>query len=141
MIRKIFGVLLTGVFVLMAGACSSNNEWNELSSPISAFVTRYFPFSVVQSYSKDKNVSTVILKYGPKLTFNASDVWLDVDGRGDVLPEDFLFDQLPDMLYDYLESMEELNMVYRVNRADRIIDVYLANDKVQYDELTMTISE
>lgn len=127
------------VVILMMGACG-NNAWDELPRSISSFVSEYFPFGEVQSYTEVKNGSIVKIKNGATLTFDQNYEWTDVNGNGTVLPQNFLFDKLPDTLYDYIESMESVNDVYRVSRSANIITVEFPDSTITYDSDTGTIT-
>ena len=127
------------VVMIMMGACG-NNAWDELPRSISSFVSEYFPYGEVQSYTEINNGSVVKIKNGATLTFDRNYEWIDVNGNGTVLPQNFLFDKLPSTLYDYIESMESVNGVFRVSRSANIINVEFLNSAITYDDDTGTIT-
>lgn len=127
------------IVIMMMGACG-NNAWDELPSTITKFVSEYFPFGEVKSYSVDDSGSTVQIKNGATLKFDNDYQWTDVNGNGWLLPVQFLYDQLPQTLYEYLESIEQQGVVYRVRRTPTQITVELHDSEIQYDRTTETIT-
>lgn len=127
------------ITIVMMGACG-NNVWDELPSPIVKFVSEYFPYGEVASYVETDKGSTVKIRNGAELTFDTDYNWTKVDGRGSTLPQQFIYDQLPRELYDYLEAIETDEGIYCVTRDGEIIIVELLDSKVEYDGATGTIS-
>lgn len=126
---------IVGIFVaiLSVGACS-DSVWNELPRPIAQFVAKYFPFGDVVTYSTSKDGNTTVeIKNGATVVFNKEYVWVDVNGNGSVLPQMFLFDQLPEPLYNYLQEMESVADVYRVTKNDDMEKVLLTDTYVEYN--------
>lgn len=121
-----------GIIIVLMGACN-NDAWDELPSAISQFVSEYFPFGELQSYTSEKGVETVNIKNGATLVFNSDYEWTDVNGNGETLPQQFLFDKLPPKLYRYLEAIEAQNDVYRVHRTSGLITVTLLDSYLTYD--------
>ncbi len=124
--------------ILMMGACNSN-AWDDLPSPIASFVNEYFPFGEVESYTETKTGSVVQIKKGATLTFNKDYDWTDINGNGQTLPQNFLYDKLPPVLYDYIESIEHVGDVYRVSRSGDTISVEFNDSEIEYDETTQTV--
>lgn len=127
------------VIVLLMGACN-NNVWDELPSPIVKFVSEYFPFGEVSSYKVTESGSEVNIKNGATLKFNKDYEWVDVNGNGQELPQQFIYDKLPPVLFNYIQEMEADHSVYRVVRLANIIKVYLLDSDIEYDESTQTIT-
>lgn len=127
------------VIILMMGGCG-NNVWDELPQKIVFFVSEYFPAGEVESYKTNDSGSVVKIKNGATLTFNSDYEWTDVNGNGEILPQQFLFDKLPSTLYNYLESIEAVDQVYRVRHYNSIYEVKLHDSELEYDEATGTIS-
>ncbi len=94
MIRRFLRLVTTSLLIVVMGACG-NNAWEELPSSIVAFVTQYFPYGEIQSYTESSEGSVVKVKNGATLAFDKNYAWTDVNGNGVPLPGDFLFDQLP----------------------------------------------
>lgn len=121
------------VFASLFAAVSCDNDvWNDLPSPIANFFTTYFPDGEVNSYTKGESTSVVSVRNGVTVTFNSDNVWIDVNGNGSTLPPVFLYDQLPAPLYNYLQEMEAMNGVYRVDRNATRYKVELHNSYVEY---------
>ncbi len=131
--------LALAILIIIMGACG-DDAWDEMPTSISNFVSQYFPFGEIQSYTETADGSVVHIKNGATLTFDRNYSWVDVNGNGATLPVEFLYDCLPESLYDYVESIESLNDVYRVSRQSRIIAIELSDAKITYDEVTGTIT-
>lgn len=58
-----------------------------------------------------------------------------------VLPQQFLYDRLPEALYRYIESAEAQNSVYRVVRTRAMIVVTLLDSSIDYDQSTGRITQ
>lgn len=127
------------ITILMMGACG-NNAWDDLPSPIVKLVSEYFPFGEVSSYVENDNGSVVKIRNGAELTFDKEYMWIKVDGRGSTLPSQFIYDQLPKELYDYLEAIENVDSIYCVSRTGDEIKVELLDSNVEYDGATGTIT-
>lgn len=127
------------IIVAMMGACD-NDAWDQLPEPIVDFVCEYFPFGEVAAYSSTDQGSTVSIKGGATLCFDSQYEWTDVDGHGQPLPQNFLYDKLPPTLYDYLLSIEHLDQVYRAVRTPVAITLKLFDSQLEYDQHTHTIT-
>ncbi|MCM1292662.1 MAG: hypothetical protein NC111_05650 [Bacteroides sp.] len=138
--NTITGFLLMLVIVMM-GACGEGSAYDELPSPIAKFVSEYFPFGEVTGYNTSRNGSSVVtIRHGATLTFDSVYEWIDVNGNGATLPPQFLYDQLPPTLYDYILSLEDVNDVYRCQRDSTKITVELLENTLYYDLATQTIT-
>lgn len=125
--------LLLGLFLIAFSLTScSDSKWGELPSPISSFITEYFPYSSIESYSENDNEYYIRVKDGPSMIFDSSYSWTTIDGEGATLPHILLFDELPPALYEYLESAESLASVYRLDRNSRQYDVGLFDTALTY---------
>lgn len=137
--NSILGIITLGLIILM-GACN-DNAWDELPKPMMEFITKYFPQGEVATYVTDaagNHIATI--RNGSTITFNDDYVWVDVNGNGSVLPEMFIYDELPTPLYRYLQEMEQTDAVYRVQRTADTIRVELLNTYITYDETNGSIS-
>lgn len=137
--RNIFSTIALALVIVMMGGCG-NNVWDELPSGITAFVTKFFPFGEVESFQTGNNGSTVKIKNGATLKFDPDQQWTEVNGNGSTLPGDFLFDQLPPVLYRYIEEMERVDGVYCVVRTPSNIMVKFLDSEIDYDRATETIT-
>lgn len=122
------------------GACNSDT-WDELPESISQFVSEYFPFGELASYTENNGVEVVQIKKGATITFDSNYDWTDVNGNGVVLPQQFLYDKLPAALYNYIESMEAQYSVYRVQRSPKSIVVDFLDSVIVFNQETGQISE
>lgn len=137
--NKIIKSVVVSLIIMLTSACT-NNAWEELPTTIVSFIEEYFPAGEVQSYTEKGDSFTVQIKNGATLKFDRNYAWMDVNGNGESLPGNFLYDRLPDELYGYIESIESAGYVYRVRRHSRMFDVLLADDAITYDEITGTIT-
>ncbi len=131
-------IALTVVIILM-GACNSDT-WDELPTPIANFISEYFPFGELESYTESNGVEVVKIKKGATLTFDSNYDWTDVNGNGSLLPQQFLYDDLPDVLYRYLEGLMLQNSVYQVTRTADYITVELLDSQILYNQHTGSIT-
>jgi len=127
------------VVIFLMGACNSDT-WDELPTPIANFISQYFPFGELQSYSEGDEVVIVKIKKGATLTFGTNYEWTDVNGNGSLLPQQFIYDDLPATLYRYIEGLELQNSVYRVTRTPELITVDFLDSKIIYDQHSGTIT-
>lgn len=108
--------------------------------PIANFFTTYFPGQEVNAYSEGQNSSIASVKNGVTVTFDSGNAWVVVNGNGNTLPEVFVYDQLPDALYRYLQEMEATGGVYKVSRGDGKYIVELLDTYIEYNISTGNIS-
>ena len=141
--RLLLFLIIIPAIAAVANGCSDNTLWNDLPEAASEFITRYFPGQGIESesWNNDGTVYTVKLKDSDLITFGKTMSWISVNGRGSTLPQMFLFDELPPALYEYIQSMEAVKGVYRVERNDRTITAELLNSTVIYNIKDGTISE
>lgn len=129
--RKIITFLALASVML---ACSDNEEYDKVPDPIIAFITQYWPNPIIEAYSHPSaNKYEVDIKNGPSLDFDGDYSWTEVDGEGLPLPQVFLYDQLPQPLYEYLEAGEYLNQVFEVERNSKTYTLDLLNIDLSYE--------
>lgn len=139
--RNTLSSLALAVIIVMMGACN-NDLWDELPESIANFISEYFPYGELESYTdNDDGTAVVTIKHGATLTFDRGYEWIDVNGNGVVLPQQFLYDRLPEALYRYIESAEAQNSVYRVVRTRALIVVTLLDASIDYDRSTGQITQ
>ncbi len=128
--------------VLVITACSdSDNDWNEAPRSIQEFTAEYFPGETISDITKEGDVIYVRLKNSAAINFKASDYsWISVNGCGNTVPQQFLFDCLPPALYEFLQANTSLNKVYRVTRDSKNYIVALQNNSISFDVKTGKIS-
>lgn len=145
--RKISDVLmfmLLGLLVALS-ACSSDVS-DELPSAVSRFVTQYFPGLRVKSYQAEPDGGCMVeISGGPVIMFDGGYLWTSVDGRGAVLPQVLMYDELPTELYSYLQGTEQQAEVYELRRDcdyyfltmhDTVITYTLSDGKITYPPLS-----
>lgn len=137
--RNAFSSVALLIVLAFMGACNSD-AWDELPSPIANFISQYFPFGELESYSESDGYEIAKIKKGATLTFDSDYEWTDVNGNGAVLPQQFLYDKLPENLYRYLESVELQYSVYRVVRTPELITVDLLDTVITYNQKTGVIT-
>lgn len=136
--KYVFPLFLTALLTFWA--CSNNDEYNEVPSPILTFITQYWPNPVIAEYNQTSNNEYIVeIKDGPGFEFNEEYIWIKVDGNGLPLPQVFLYDQLPNVLYEYLESGSYLNEVIVIEKSDGVYSLELVDCKIAYDTVTEKI--
>lgn len=130
-ISYIIGLLLA--FSALS-ACSDHAEvWDQIPQPIVNFIETYWPGTYAQSYNQNRDGTiTVRIAYGPGLTFTSDYGWQSVDGYGEPLPEQFVYDCMPQDLYRYLEETEMTDQVFSVERNARTYELVLLNQDLTY---------
>lgn len=137
--KKLFALIFVTAILT---ACTDNEAYDDVPQPIISFITQYWPNPIIESYAQPTaNKYEVDIKNGPSLEFDGNYSWTDVDGEGLPLPKEFLFDQLPDKLYEYLEGGEYLNQVFEVERNVRTYKLDLLNIDLSYDISTGAVME
>lgn len=137
--KNIICILTVLLPVYLLGLTSCHDEpWDEMPDKLSEFVSEYFG-GTIESYVENSSGYIVTIKNGAVLTFDNDMSWTDVNGRGELLPQQFLYDCLPETLYHYLEGTESLGDVYRVTRTYRQITVELSDDTVIYNTQSQLI--
>lgn len=129
-----FLVALAGVSLLLPSAWACDDDaWDDLPDSVATFFSNYFPGVEVDSWTIGETRSVATVKNGVTVAFNSGDLWIDVNGNGIPLPEVFLYDQLPENLYRYLQELEATNGVYRVSRDAVEYSVKLLDSYVRYN--------
>lgn len=141
----IIRILLIGaiVFVALTSCSTTSNEetWDKMPWKISSFITEYFA-GECQSFNELSNGDfQVVMKNGPTIIFNNDYNWISVNGNGGTISEYFLYNCLPETLYDYIEGLDYLDQVYTVKIENGNYYVELIDTNVKYDTATKTITE
>lgn len=131
-IHTIIAPFILAIVAFMLPRCSST-EWDDVPQPITSFLNEYFPEQAVSDYRYDGSTYHVKLRNSAALTFDENYSWTSVNGYGNILPEIFLFDQLPPALYSYLQELSLTNQVYSVTRDNIDYRVLLLDSSVTYD--------
>ena len=138
--RSIIFIILLLVIPFTFTGCHNNDAWDSLPDPIARFVAQYFPTTAVTSYSTTAGSYHVVLSGAPSLTFDSDYQWTDINGRGNILPEVLLFDQLPPALYNYLSETQCLDRVYSMSRDKRSYTVVTTDTTLSYNIATGNIT-
>lgn len=138
--KNSFGFIAILVMVVIMGACNNDDAYDELPDSVAKFVSEYYPFTDVSSYNMQGGNYVVNMKNGATLVFDSSLAWIDVNGNGGLLPETFLYNCLPEPLYDYLSEMTLTQGIYRVTRNSESITVYTVDTYFRYDIATEQIT-
>lgn len=120
--------------------CSDENDIEALPGKIQRFVSKYYPEISVENYTFTNGVYGVGLHNSAYLTFDSSMAWTSVDGRGSTLPQMFLFDEMPEAVYQFLESTDALGLVYSATRTSAGFSLHLQNQDIEYDSASGTVS-
>ena len=137
--KNSFGLAALMVLVMLMGACN-DDAYNELPDPVAKFVSEYYPFTEVSGYTMSEGNYVVSMRNGATLVFDSSLAWIDVNGNGGVVPQTFIYNCLPETLYDYIQEMELTQSVYRVTRTSQEITVYTIDTYFRYDIATRQIT-
>lgn len=143
--RKFRLIILLAMAMITGGlytACNDEGkQFGQLPGDIQRFIALYYPEIAVSSHSFDNGIYSVTLQNSATLTFDSSYHWLTVDGRGSVLPEIFLYDEMPSELYQYLQTTSNLSNVFSAKRTaysiilrltDSTVDYNIANERITY---------
>ena len=117
-----------------------DNDYNDLPREIQSFISQYFAGQGVSSFSESGGTYTVNLDNSATLVFTPSLIWQSVDGNGNTIPRQFIFDQLPSTLYDYMETTGNLDEVFAVSRDAGVYLVTFHNYMVSYSTKTGEIT-
>lgn len=130
--RFAYIVILLGC--LLSGACHDHAEvWDQIPQPVVKFIETYWPGTYARSYNQAKDGTiTVDIAYGPGLKFSADYGWISVDGYGETLPAQFVYDCMPPDLYRYLEETEAVNQVFGASRNARTYELRLLDRNLTY---------
>ena len=131
--KNTYGFIALMVMVVIMGACNNDDAYDELPDSVAKFVSEYYPFTDVSSYDMKGGNYVVNMKNGATLVFDSSLAWVEVNGNGDLVPETFLYNCLPEALYDYLSEMTLTQGIYKVVRNADNITVYTVDTYIRYD--------
>lgn len=124
-------LIIVGIAGSLA-ACSSNDDWEALPTPITDFLSEYFPLQAVSSCGESDGVWHVKLRNSVAITFDDRYKWTSINGYGNTLPEMLLFDELPPALYAYLQELSLTKEVYSMTRDNFVYHVTLLDSSVTY---------
>ena len=121
------------------GACN-NDTWDELPSPITNFISQYFPGSGVKSYNEYDDMFRVQVNNGVTLIFDSEYQWTEIDGNGSRLPEVLMYDQLPPALFSFLQSTEQQDKVYGMKRDKKFYKLTMLDTVLTYNIQTGSVT-
>lgn len=132
--KRVFTAFLS-ILALTLGACSNNDEvYNEMPTEITKFIAQYYPNTQVETFTETPDSTyRVVLKDGPTIEFGKTCLWTMLNGNGSVIAQNFLFNELPPELYEYLQSTDELGEVFSVSRDSKTYTVVLLDQTLGYD--------
>lgn len=125
--------------MLLFSGCG-NDDYNELPRQIQTFLNTYYPGEGVANFNESDGTYTVNLDRSATIIFNPDLIWISIDGNGETIPTQFLYDKLPSPLYAYIVSSDNLNEVYSVSWNAGIYQVKFLNNAITYDTVTEEIS-
>lgn len=128
------------LLALITAGCSNSELYDNMPREIQNFVAQYYPNSTLASFSSTNAGYIVIIKNGPTMMFDTDCQWTKIDGDGSTLPSNFLYNNLPATLYDYLEETENTTQVFGVTRNSKEYVVSLLKDTLTYDIETEKIT-
>lgn len=131
--------LILVIFAMITPSCH-NNEWDDMPQAISQFVAKYFPEQEISDFGITDDGYHLRLHNSVSITFNNNCSWLSINGYGSTLPQMLLFDELPPVLYEHLQALEELNNVYAVSRDTKSYFVRLLDSDLIYNIATDEIT-
>lgn len=120
--------------------CSEDSEIEALPDRIQRFISKYYPEISVSDYTFNEGIYGVSLHNSAYLSFDSSMEWISVDGRGSTLPLMFLFDEMPEPVYQFLESTESLDRVYSTTRDTTAFHLHLKDQDIVYEISTGRIT-
>ncbi len=129
-------LILALLLAVSVTGCNDDDDQviNPLPKKIQEFISEYYPGETVASYVTSPNGDiTVNLFNSASFIFDKSYDWIEVTGHGNTLPQQLLYDQLPTMLYEYLQSGNALEEVYAISRNANVYTINLANGVISYD--------
>ncbi|MCM1317044.1 MAG: hypothetical protein NC241_02555 [Bacteroides sp.] len=139
--KRFAGILIMAFAVLLPlCGCGNNDVYDEMPQKIQMFVSQYWPNSEMASFTVTATGSVARIEHGPTLTFDSEGEWTAVDGNGATLPPTFLFDRLPQPLYEHLEATENTAAVYAATRRPPIYTVRLSTRTLTYDSSTASLT-
>ena len=140
MMKKL--LLIAFIIPLLVASCGSDEAYKKMPQEVNRFITQYWPDPWVESCEETASGGwVVILHNGPTISFDAAEQWTSINGNGLPLGGTLLYDQLPEVLYDYLESGTYLGQVFTMSRNTREYKVELLNIRLTYDISTETVRQ
>lgn len=125
--------LICGILMPMLSYCTEDTDFDDLPAPIQKFVAKYYPEIAVEDYNFSNGVYTVSLRGSAMMHFDAQMVWTSVDGRGGVLPQMFLYDEMPEAVYEFTETTGSIGRVYSATRNSSMFALHLLDQDIVYD--------
>lgn len=128
--------VMMSLICLLAGCNDDDRYYDEMPREISGFLAQYYPDSEVSDFGETAGVYTLQIKNGATLRFDNLMQWIYVNGNGATLPGNFLYNELPEKAYDYLEETENVDGVYMVARDKTEYTITLKENTLHYNSGT-----
>lgn len=149
---KFLVVILFNLLLCNLTSCDNIDvdDNDEVPFAITSFVDQYFPG---QAIGRCKLISDEIYDItvhdGPSMTLkivrdsniNPYCSLLSYDGNGQPMPRNMAFNYFDETLYDYIDGLGMLNLIYEMNVAGDIIYVELQDTEVIYNTKTGVITQ
>lgn len=125
---------------MLSAGCDNSELYDNMPREIQDFISQYYPNSELADFSSSDAGYIVVVKNGPTMVFDIKCSWTKINGNGSVLPSNFLFNELPTPLYNYLEETENTNQVFGITRNAREYITDLLDYTITYDIATEQIT-
>lgn len=116
--------------ILVLIACG-DTLWDELPSPISTFITTYYPNSGISNYKEKDDNYYVTIKNGASLVFDNNFNWIQINGNGVPIPQIFIFNEMQ-KIYQYLEARELTSDLMEAKNEPRTILLTFTDFRLEY---------
>lgn len=142
--QRLASLLAVMATLLLTSLSACHKTEGDVDLPTAArnFIYKYFPLDYISSKSELASGDyQVDITDGPTLIFDSEGKWIELRGNGGTLPQMIAFDYFPSPLYDYIESMEQLDGIYAVSRTEQAYEVLLFDTIVNYNVSTGKVTE
>lgn len=135
-------LILIFVALLFGGGCGDHESelWDSLPSGVASFISQYYPGCAIEKFTHTDGKYYVAIKDGADIIFDDATRWISINGNGETLPENFLYNELPPALYAYLEDLDETGGVYSATRDAESYELALKASYLRYDIASGTIT-
>ena len=142
--RHLSALILTLMAIIAATltGCHDTDLWDKVPGRQTSFINTYWPLSQIAAVAESsEGAYTIAVKNGPEITFAPDGAWTTINGRGVPLPEQLIFDQLPEPLYRYIRELEMTDAVYTLSRDATAYRAGFLNTSATYTIATAAITQ